>query len=101
MPYAFTEQGVAMLRGISNRDGAININIPIMRAFVETRKALLFQAFQRKLEDRERIAFRKRKLFTARMSNKRTTCRAKNRCLSTRRRCLQYGTVVKGPASLF
>jgi phage regulator Rha-like protein len=43
MPYAFTEQGVAMLSGILNSDKAINMNIAIMRAFVEVRKILLRQ----------------------------------------------------------
>ena len=43
LPYAFTEQGVAMLSGILNSDRAINMNIAIMRAFVEIRKALLMQ----------------------------------------------------------
>ena len=33
MPFAFTEQGVAMLSGILNSDKAINMNITIMRAF--------------------------------------------------------------------
>jgi len=42
-PYAFTEQGVAMLSGILNSDKAINMNIAIMRAFVEIRKILLKQ----------------------------------------------------------
>ena len=41
LPYAFTEQGVAMLSGILNSDKAIKMNIAIMRAFVEVRKALL------------------------------------------------------------
>ncbi len=40
-PYAFTEQGVAMLSGILNSDRAIQMNIAIMRAFVEIRKILL------------------------------------------------------------
>ncbi|MEO5941827.1 MAG: ORF6N domain-containing protein [Ferruginibacter sp.] len=40
-PYAFTEQGVAMLSGILNSDKAIAMNIAIMRAFVEIRKVLL------------------------------------------------------------
>ena len=44
MPYAFTEQGVAMLSGILNSDKAINMNIAIMRAFVEVRKFLLQQS---------------------------------------------------------
>src|SRR6185503_8583509 len=38
LPYAFTEQGVAMLSGILNSDRAINMNIAIMRAFVAARK---------------------------------------------------------------
>ncbi len=40
-PYAFTEQGVAMLSGVLNSDKAINMNIAIMRAFVEIRRVLL------------------------------------------------------------
>jgi len=40
-PYAFTEQGVAMLSGILNSDKAIAMNIAIMRAFVEIRKILI------------------------------------------------------------
>jgi len=43
LPYAFTEQGVAMLSGILNSDKAINMNIAIMRAFVDVRKVLLKQ----------------------------------------------------------
>lgn len=38
-PFAFTEQGVAMLSGILNSDKAINMNIAIMRAFVAIRRA--------------------------------------------------------------
>jgi phage regulator Rha-like protein len=43
LPYAFTEQGVAMLSGILNSDKAINMNIAIMRAFVEIRRIALQQ----------------------------------------------------------
>ena len=43
LPYAFTEQGVAMLSGVINSDKAISMNIAIMRAFVEVRKVLLKQ----------------------------------------------------------
>jgi len=43
LPYAFTEQGVAMLSGTLNSDKAINMNIAIMRAFVEVRRVLLKQ----------------------------------------------------------
>jgi hypothetical protein len=44
LPYAFTEQGVAMLSGVLNSDKAISMNIAIMRAFVEVRRVLLQQS---------------------------------------------------------
>ena len=40
LPYAFTEQGVAMLSGILNSQQAIKANIEIMRAFVRQRQIL-------------------------------------------------------------
>ena len=43
LPYVFTEQGVAMLSGVLNSDRAINMNIAIMRAFVEIRRVLIQQ----------------------------------------------------------
>lgn len=39
-PYAFTEQGVAMLAGVLNSDAAVKANIVIMRAFVRMRSYL-------------------------------------------------------------
>lgn len=44
MPYAFTEQGVAMLSGVLKSEKAINMNIAIMRVFVDVRKILLKQS---------------------------------------------------------
>ena len=44
LPYAFTEQGVAMLSGVVNSEKAINMNIAIMRAFVDVRRVLLGQS---------------------------------------------------------
>ena len=41
LPYAFTEQGVAMLSGLLKSDVAIAANIAIMRAFVQIREYLL------------------------------------------------------------
>ena len=41
LPYAFTEQGVAMLSGVLNSDKAIAMNIAIMRAFIEIRRILI------------------------------------------------------------
>lgn len=39
-PYAFTEQGVAMLSSVLNSERAIQVNIAIMRAFVKLRHIL-------------------------------------------------------------
>jgi hypothetical protein len=39
-PYAFTEQGIAMLSSVLNSDRAITTNIAIMRAFVRLRQML-------------------------------------------------------------
>ena len=39
-PYAFTEQGVAMLSSVLNSQSAVKMNIAIMRAFVQLRRAL-------------------------------------------------------------
>lgn len=39
-PYAFTEQGVAMLSSVLNSERAVKVNIAIMRAFVRLREAL-------------------------------------------------------------
>jgi ORF6N domain-containing protein len=38
LPYAFTEQGVAMLSSVLNSDRAVRVNIAIMRAFVRVRE---------------------------------------------------------------
>ena len=40
LPYAFTEQGVAMLSSVLNSERAIHVNIAIMRAFVKLRQIL-------------------------------------------------------------
>mgnify|MGYP000544503707 CR=1 FL=1 len=40
LPFAFTEQGLAMLSGVLNSDIAIQVNINIMRAFVAVRQML-------------------------------------------------------------
>lgn len=49
LPYAFTEQGVANLSSVLNSDKAIEVNIQIMRAFVEMRRFIYAnaQVFQR------------------------------------------------------
>jgi hypothetical protein len=54
LPYAFTEQGVAMLSGILNSEKAIDVNIIIMRAFVFMRQyALTHKDLTAKLQELE------------------------------------------------
>jgi hypothetical protein len=54
-PYAFTEQGVAMLSSVLNSERAIKVNIEIMRAFIRMRRLLASHAdLARKLEALEK-----------------------------------------------
>ena len=51
LPFAFTEQGVAMLSGLLNSDIAIEMNISIMRAFVMMRQfAMTYHELSEKLK---------------------------------------------------
>jgi hypothetical protein len=55
LPFAFTEQGVAMLSGLLNSDIAIAMNIAIMRAFDLMRQfALSYQELSDKLLELEK-----------------------------------------------
>lgn len=55
LPYAFTEQGVAMLSSVLRSDRAIQVNVEIMRAFVRLRRVLASSAdLERKLTALER-----------------------------------------------
>ena len=55
LPYAFTQEGVAMLSGVLNSDRAIQVNIAIMRAFVRLRELLAtHKDLARKLEEMEK-----------------------------------------------
>ena len=54
LPFAFTEQGLAMLSGILNSDKAIKVNIAIMRAFVFLRQyAISHKDLSEKLKEIE------------------------------------------------
>jgi hypothetical protein len=54
-PFAFTEQGVAMLSGILTSERAIQMNIAIMRAFVHMRRLIATQKeLVRKINDLEK-----------------------------------------------
>ena len=56
LPFAFTEQGVAMLSAVLNSQPAINASIAIMRAFVMIRQwALTYQELSDKLSDLEKL----------------------------------------------
>jgi phage regulator Rha-like protein len=55
MPYAFTEQGVAMLSTVLHSERAIQVNIAIMRAFVKLRRILsTHKELAHKLQELER-----------------------------------------------
>jgi len=54
LPYAFTEQGVAMLSGVLHSKRAIQVNIQIMRAFIQLKRMLLTNAdLRHKIEEIE------------------------------------------------
>ena len=54
LPYVFTEQGVAMLSSVLNSEGAVLVNIEIMRAFVKLRQMLTSNAeLARRLDELE------------------------------------------------
>ena len=54
LPYAFTEQGLAMLSGLLNSDIAIQVNINIMRAFVAIRRMVTMNPVALRLSSLER-----------------------------------------------
>ena len=55
LPYAFTEQGVAMLSSVLNSDRAIEVNIQITRVFTKLREIMAsHKDLARKIEDLER-----------------------------------------------
>lgn len=66
LPYAFTEQGVAMLSSVLNSERAIRVNIEIMRAFAAMRKMLVshhelvkkVEAMERKYDARFAVVFK-------------------------------------------
>lgn len=54
-PYVFAEQGVAMLSGVLKSKKAVAVNIAIMRAFVELRRAAAgYAALEKRLDQLER-----------------------------------------------
>jgi len=64
-PFAFTEQGIAMLSSVLNSERAIQVNIAIMRTFVHMRKILQtnkklaqkIEALEKKYDDKFKIVF--------------------------------------------
>ena len=56
LPFAFTEQGVAMLSGILKSEQAVAVNIAIMRTFVQMRKFMLSNIeLNQRIEKLERL----------------------------------------------
>ena len=75
LPYAFTEQGVAMLSAVLRSETAVKVSIQIMGAFVEMRRVLLSNAslLQRveKMEFRQHLTDQNfERVFSALESNK-------------------------------
>ena len=85
LPYAFSEQGVAMLSSVLRSDRAVSVNIEIMRAFVQMRSmidsnrelarkvakleaeyneqfAVVFKAIRQLMDDKPQSAKSKRKI---------------------------------------
>ena len=64
-PCAFTEQGVAMLSSALNSKRAVQVNVAIMRAFVQLRRLLAthkdlaqkLQAMERKYDQQFKVVF--------------------------------------------
>ncbi len=55
LPYAFTEQGVAMLSSVLRSQRAVRVNVAIMRAFVQVRRAIAtHEELRKKIEQMER-----------------------------------------------
>jgi len=55
LPYAFTEQGVAMLSSVLRSQRAVLVNVEIMRAFVRLRQILASNAgLERRLKELEK-----------------------------------------------
>ena len=66
LPYAFTEQGVAMLSSVLNSARAVQVNIAIMRAFVQMRElALSNRELARKVDELEKKHARHDQQFVA------------------------------------
>ncbi len=55
LPYAFTQEGVAMLSSVLSSPRAVQVNIAIMRAFIRLRQMVLsVDELSRKVADLER-----------------------------------------------
>lgn len=79
-PYAFTEQGVAMLSSVLRSERAVQVNIAIMRAFVRLRELLAshkdlarkLSALEQKYDGQFRVVFEAiRRLMTPTVPKKR------------------------------
>jgi hypothetical protein len=54
-PFAFTEQGIAMLSGVLKTERAVQVNVAIMRTFVQMRKLMLsYKDLEDKIEKLEK-----------------------------------------------
>jgi hypothetical protein len=78
LPYAFTEQGVAMLSSILRSERAVQVNIEIMRAFVRLREMIAthkdlarkLEALEKKYDAQFRVVFEAIRELMTRPENK-------------------------------
>jgi hypothetical protein len=55
LPYVFTEQGIAMLSSVLHSDRAVQVNVAIMRAFLQLRAMLAtHEDLRRKIDEMEK-----------------------------------------------
>lgn len=77
LPYAFTQEGVAMLSGVLRSERAVLVNIAIMRAFVRLREILIsnkdlanrLDSLEKKYDSRFRVVFDAIRKLTDPLSN--------------------------------
>jgi ORF6N domain len=107
LPYAFTEQGVAMLSSVLNGQRAVKVNIAIVRAFVKLRETLKtnrelarkFAELERHVGERTRLACPFRRLAGKRLLDRMLRAEVVQRRGSSRwrRRHRQHARCVRSP----
>lgn len=87
LPYAFTENGVAMLSGVLNSDRAISVNIAIMRTFTKLKSFLSLESSNtQKINDLDKSTTKMFKVVFERLDDLESNSNSKTSTESTRKR---------------